>query len=249
MGLLAIDFNHKSYSTAIIKHFTGLNESTISSFNVLPLINLGLEQYDQFANDPLFNDVASTHPSMMLRLKIINTIPQLKLIRNFNQMYSVEEINVFKKEYNTTINELVEAIYPELFPDNKGWDKILVPMTIAVILSDGEIDEKEIKYFEDLFSHKSSQLISKYKKLLLHDNRSFKALVEAFINDSITIADNLGYNKHKLVPVIRKLLLVADSDGQIDMQELECIYKFGQAFGFTREDIVIMVQTQYRLNF
>jgi hypothetical protein len=249
MGLLAIDFNHKSYSTAIIKHFTGLNESTISSFNVLPLINLGLEQYNQFANDPLFNDVASTHPSMMLRLKVVNTIPQFKLIRNFNQIHSVNEINDFKKEYNSTINELIEAIYPELFPDKKGWDQILVPMTIAVILSDGEIDEKEIKYFEDLFLHRSPRLISKYKKILLHDKVGFKELVETFINDSIAFAGNHGYNKHKLVPIIRKLLLVADSDGQIDKRELECIYKFGKAFGFTREDIVIMVQTQYRLSF
>jgi len=247
LGLVANDFNYKAYSTAIIKHFTGLSESTLSNFNILPLIALGLEQYEQFANDPLFNDAASTHPSIMLRLKIINTITQSKLIRHYGQNESLDNINTFKKEYNDIINKLIEGIYPEIFSDKKGWSNILIPMTMAVILADQKIDDRELIYFEELFSSYPRKRIEKYKRLAYNSKGEFEELIQKFVGESIEYGKNHGYNKHRLVPIIRKLLLVADSDGKIEKRELNCIFQFGEAFGFTREDIVILVQTQYRI--
>jgi Zn-dependent protease with chaperone function len=251
MGLVANDFNFKAYSTAIIKHFTGLNESSNSNFNVSPLVNIALKQYDSLANDPLFNDVSSTHPVMPLRVKIINTITQSTLIKNFGKEVSIKTLNNYKKEYNETINKILKGIYPEIFADDLGWYGILIPMAIAVILADDKIDGHEIKIIENICSRNQQNKVEKYRKLLFGKGGkiNFIKIKEELINESISFAKRENYNKHTLVPMIRKLLLVADIDGYIDKRELICIHEFAKHFNFTREEIVILLQTQYQVNF
>ena len=43
-----------------------------------------------------------------------------------------------------------------------------------------------------------------------------------------------------LSPLIRQLLLIAASDG-VELVELETIHKFGQKFGISRMDIILML--------
>ena len=249
IGLIANDFNSKAYSTAIIKHNTGLNDSSTSSFNVSPLVFTALEQYESIANDPLFNEVLSTHPIMPLRVKIINTITKTKLMKNFGESVSMLDFRKFKTDYNELINKTIKGIYPEIFPDIVGYHNIYIPMALAVVLSDGDIKKGEIKALQRIFSKSNSKKIDQYKKVIFTDfikdeNIQYNILIKKFIKESVAFAKKKKYNKHQLVPIIRMLLLIAASDENIDKQELDCIYDFAKEFDFSRSDIVLILNTQ-----
>jgi len=50
-----------------------------------------------------------------------------------------------------------------------------------------------------------------------------------------------GIHKKDIVVMLRNLLLVAASDGKIEKTELNTIYTFSKEFGFSKQDLVLLV--------
>jgi len=250
MGLVANGFNIKAYSTVIIKHFSGLSDSSQSKFNISPLVDIVLRQYDHLANDLFFNDYSSTHPTMPLRVKVINTISQSKLIKYFGEEVSDRLYLEYTKEYNNIINGIIKGIYPELYKDDID-PKILIPMCLAIILADGNIENKELKAFEQIekmFVTDDRHHIDIYKSFIYEGlaDSNFNNVMTDLIKESIERAKRKNLTKHSLVSYIRIFLLIAASDEIIDKNELDCIYSFAREFGFSRSDIVTFIVTQYK---
>ena len=247
IGLVSNDFNHRSYSTALIKYTTGLDDSANSTFSISPLIDIVLKQYNDFADDPYIHDMISTHPIMPLRVKIINEVVDTKLIKHFGDKVSLKNYNIYKKEFNETVNNIIKTIYPELFLENENINEIIILMSIAVVLADKEIHESEDKYIRALLK-KAKKDYTKYTKIIFANENSFSfdEKIEQLIVESIRIVKDKVFDKSLIVPIIRKLLLVASSDGEIVKEELNVIYKFGKNFGIYILEIVQIINTQYK---
>ena len=50
-----------------------------------------------------------------------------------------------------------------------------------------------------------------------------------------------GIHKKDIVVMHRNLLLIAVSDGEIEKTELDTIYTFSKEFGFSKQDLVLLV--------
>lgn len=247
VGLVSNDFNFRSYCTALIKYTTGLDDSSNSTFSISPLLEIVLKQYDDFAKDPYIHDMISSHPIMPLRVKIINEVMNTKLVRNFGEILSLSKIKEYKKEFNDLVNSLVYTIYPEIFLEDDNIQNIIVLMSIAVVLADKEIHETEDKYIKSLLKN-SKKEYSKFTDLIFNKNNdtSFEDKISQLIDESILLTQKKKFNNTMVIPVIRKLLMVASADGEIVMEELKVIYDFAKHFSITKKEIVQIINTQYK---
>ena len=247
-GLVANDFNFKAYSTAIIKHFTGLSDSSNSNFNIVPLVELTLEQFDYLAKDPLYGGDTSTHPLTPLRVKIINSATKTLLIKNYGELFEDEKVDHARKEYNKLINDLIKDIYPEMFPGNFEGSDVLPAMSYAVALSDGILDDKEYRAIKRMLP--KVKTTEDYLKIIKEKEKkqSYKIIVDELVEKSIKTARENNLSKHTLVPIIRVLLVVAASDDEITHEELETIFGFAKAFHFTRHEIVTILKTHNNIH-
>jgi tellurite resistance protein len=248
-GLVANDFNFKAYSTAIIKHFTGLNDSSNSNFNIVPLVELALKQYDYLASDPLYHGDISTHPLTPLRVKIINSATKSSLIKNFGETFGAAEINKAKREYNKLINDLIKDIYPEMFPGSFEGSDVLPAMSYAVALSDGILDDKEYKAIRRMLP--KAKTAEDYLKVIREKEKkqSYKIIVDELVEKAIKTSRENSFSKHTLVPIIRVLLVIAASDDEITIEELNTIFNFAKAFDFTRHEIITILKTHNNIHY
>ena len=248
VGLVSNDFNFRSYCTALIKFTTGLDDSSNSTFSISPLLEIVLKQYDDFAKDPYIHDMILSHPIMPLRVKIINEVMNTKLIRNFGETLSLTKIKGYKKEFNDLVNSLIYTIYPELFLEDEDdhIHNIIILMSIAVVLADKEIHESEDKYIKSLLKNTKKDY-SIFTDLIFKKNNdtSFEDKISQLIDESILITQKKTFNNTMVVPIIRKLLLVAASDGEIVKEELKVIYDFAKHFSITKKEIAQVINTQY----
>ena len=249
IGLVANGFNNKAYSTGLIKHFTGLHDSSQSKLNISPIVNIAISQYDRSVENLFYNDSFSTHPSWYMRVKIINIVTKSKLIKNFGENISNKKYIEYKNEYNKVINEIVRGIYPELFTQDDSWYELLIPLSMAVILADGDIHRREVKAFKQIIEASGFDKVQHYMDIIFNKDPgiSYNKLMSDFVAKSVAFAKKANFSQNSLVPLIRVLLLVAASDERIDLSELECIYSFVEEFGFTREDLVTFIATQYKI--
>ena len=75
---------------------------------------------------------------------------------------------------------------------------------------------------------------------------SFGLLVLTHQSTGIFYPQKKTFNKTMIVPIIRKLLLVAASDGEVVKEELNVIFDFAKHFSITRREIVQIINTQYK---
>jgi len=189
----------------------------------------------------------SSHPIMPLRVKIINEVINTKLIRNFGETLSLSKIKEYKKEFNDLVNELICTIYPELFLEDNDITNVIVLMSIAVVLADKEIHESEDKYIKSLLKNTKKDYSVFTDLIFKKDNdTSFEDKISQLIDESILITQKKTFNKTMIVPIIRKLLLVAASDGEVVKEELNVIFDFAKHFSITRREIVQIINTQYK---
>ena len=249
IGLVSCNLNFKAYSSALIKFTTGINDSRNSSFNLTPLISIVLDQYEKHLKNPNFYDLHSTHPLMPARVKIINEIASSKLLRYFGDEVSDSDFKKYKKEYNERINNILKKTYPEIFPNESKIDRVLIPMSVAVMLADGVIDKGEVSLVEEMID-KSKEDFSKLRSLfpLGKIKEDVSSVRLKFIEESVKLAKDKEFNKSFIVPIIRALIIVAASDGNIDKSEMQTIYLFAKEFGFSKIDIVMLVKTQDVVN-
>lgn len=243
IGLIANDFNSKAYSMALIKYITGLNGKN----NVSPLIDIVLQQYHSYAEDVFFNHANATHPLVPVRVKIINEVAKLPLILNFGKAIPEKEYKRYVTEYNDLINDIVRKIYPEIFPDESIINEVLIPMSVAVMLADNKIDQGEVSLINNMIK-KAHRDFDELKSILSSSEYSnFNRLKSSLIDQSIKTAKKENFDKNLIVPVIRKLIIVAASDGNIETSELNTIFKFAKEFNISKKDIVMMIKTQYKI--
>lgn len=236
-ALIASDFNHSILSRSLIKYETGLN-------NVFgdDMITMALTQYDLIA-DENHQEKISTHPIMPLRIKLINSIIDSKLAHNYGKEVSKEKKAKYITEYNKLIDKYIEGIYPEIVNNNFFRnDKILFKMAVAVALSDEEISPEELKAIHNLTVEKFNPKLEFEKIEKTLEKKGYKNTVTELIAESILLAKKKNKTKNDLSPLMRQLILVANSDG-IEMVELETIDRFGKKFGFKRLDIILMVSS------
>ena len=248
IGLVSNDFNFRAYSSALVKYTSGLDDSANSTFSITPLISLVLKQYDEFAKNPYVHDIISAHPIMPLRVKVINEIVKTKLIRHFGEEVSNQTYTSYKKEFNETLNSLLKPIYPELFLKDNNVEDIIILMSIAVVLADKEIQEPEDKIVKALIKkahHNYSDVINMV--FINPEDLSFDEMIDILIQKSLHISKEETFDDLMLVPIIRKLLIVASSDGEIVKEELTVIYRFAKEFGITKQEIVQIINTQYKI--
>ena len=189
----------------------------------------------------------SSHPIMPLRVKIINEVINTKLIRNFGETLSLSKIKEYKKEFNDLVNELICSIYPELFLEDNDITNVIVLMSIAVVLADKEIHESEDKYIKSLLKNTKKDYSVFTDLIFKKDNdTSFEDKISQLIDESILITQKKTFNKTMIVPIIRKLLLVAASDGEVVKEELNVIFDFAKHFSITKREIVQIINTQYK---
>lgn len=248
IGLMSNDFNYRAYSAALIKYTTGLDDSANSTFSISPLIDIVLKQYDNFANDPYLHDMISSHPIMPLRVKIIKEVVDTKLIKHFGEEVSLSKHKKYKKEFNKKVNNIIKTIYPELFLENDDINDIIILMSIAVVLADKEIHESEDKFIRSLLK-KAKKDYSEYTKLIFmsDDNYSFSKKIQKLTDQAVKIASKKSFDNTFIVPIIRRLLLVAASDGEIVKDELNVIFNFAKLFSISRREIVQIINTQYKV--
>ena len=248
IGLVANEFNYKAYSTALIKHTTGLSDSANSMFSITPLIETVLQQFDKYAENLFFNDLHSTHPLMPVRVKIINTIAKSRLVRYFGQEVSDKDFKVFKAEYNKLVDDIVKTVYPEIYPDETVINEVLMPMSVAVMLADDKIDKNELSLIKSMIN-KSHRDFEELTQLFLKKNKdlSFVEIKNNLIKISVRLAQKKSFDKNLIIPIIRKLIIVAASDGKIEKSELLCIYRFAKEFDVSKQDIVLLIKTQYKV--
>lgn len=236
-ALIASDFNHSILSRSLIKYETGLN-------NVFgdDMITMALTQYDLIA-DENHQEKISTHPIMPLRIKLINSIIDSKLAHNYGKEVSKEKKAKYITEYNKLIDKYIEGIYPEIVNNNLFRnDKILFKMAVAVALSDEEISPEELKAIHNITVEKFNPKRELEKILKTLEKKGYKNTVSELIAESVLLAKKKNKTKNDLSPLMRQLILVANSDG-IEMIELETIDRFGKKFGFKRLDIILMVSS------
>ena len=236
-SLIAGDFNHAIVSRSLLKFTTGLN-------NVFgdDMITMALNQYDLIA-DTAHQEKVSTHPLMPLRIKLINSIIDTDLASNFGKDIGERRKKMMVKEFNETIDQIVFRIYPELIKENFFHNnEILLNMSIAVALADGKISEDELKVINEI-----SQSGFNYKSVLSDiedqvESKGHKKMIRELVQKSVEGAKSDGWTKNDLIPLIRQLLVVSASDGEVDIRELNTIQKFAKEFGFTRIDIVLTLK-------
>jgi uncharacterized tellurite resistance protein B-like protein len=119
-------------------------------------------------------------------------------------------------------------------------------MSIAVVLADKEIHESEDKYIKSLLKNTKKDY-SIFTDLIFKKNNdtSFEDKISQLIDESILITQKKTFNNTMVVPIIRKLLLVAASDGEIVKEELKVIYDFAKHFSITKKEIAQVINTQY----
>ncbi len=255
IGLVSSNFHTRNFSTALIKYATGLSQTGYNEFTISSLIEMELQQYENFAKDPFLYDLQSTHPLMPLRVKIINEISDLKLIQRFGEKVKNSEHDKYRKEFNDSINKLILDIYPEVFPTKDAANDVLILMSIAVILADGIIDVGEIEYMNKLLESPQNKF-EKYTNIIFEKQNSktseqeqvdYTSIINELTYKSVNITKKKSFNRNMVVPIIRKLILVSASDGTICKKELDVIYHFSKEFSISRRDIILILSTQYKV--
>ena len=247
VGLAANDFNFKAYSTALIKSTTGLNASSNSAFSISPLINIVLKQYNGYTDDMFFYNSHTTHPLMPIRVKVINTIANSNLLKHFGKTVSDKDYEKYKKEYDDVINGIIKNIYPEIFPDNNEINSVLIPLAIAVMLSDNKIDEKEISVIRSMIRKSNLDFPELTELFSPAQDINFNKIHDELIMDAVQKTRKNSFHKKLIIPIIRKLIIVAASDGKIEKPELLTIYKYAKEFDISKKEIILLIKTQYKV--
>lgn len=232
----------KILSNALIKYYSSITH--LDSFDMIELL---LDQYDHIAKDVLTSNLA-LHPILPLRIKVIQEISKTQLFKNIGKTVSDKNYNNYRREFEDLIDNIIDAVYPEVISRDIHLDKgLIINMGLAVALADGVIEPAEVKTIENLLGEKINLKKHDLLKEAPFVGDDLQKIITQLIDRSVEICKNENYNKHDLTPMMRFLLGIAASDHSVDLSELKVIYRFGKEFGFSRYEIVIILE-QMHLN-
>lgn len=234
-ALHASDFNPKVFSSAIIKFSSGVH--ALDSFD---LISILLRQYDDLA-ERIHNSDLTPHPVLPLRIKVINEVCRSEMIQYIGKEVTKEKHQQLINDYNNLIDEIVFQINPELFDERRKEDhELYLYVAVAVILSDEKISEEELALIRSL-NHRS-----KDSEVFVNEVREQvkKFGYEQVITENLKLAEHYcrrhQFTNAEVIPVVRFMLHVAATDN-VELSELNTVYRFAQHFNISREEIVVLL--------
>jgi hypothetical protein len=228
---LQITKSYESTAKALIKFTTGI-------MNDVDDVLRDLESHFSQLKHKNQCEVLKEHPLTLLRVLILKSVSEYFIENGWNADTSkVQEI----------INNEMSLIYPEIVYDrNMSNIQITFELGLLVGIADGNIDDNEIKYLKELIYNHQKEFnpveqanmltckinndpeMSAYEKAWVHIKDELPK-----INQSADNIDGLHISS-----IIRNLLTLASSDGEIDCNELRVIYLFAKEYGYSKGDII-----------
>ncbi len=239
LGYVAADRDAASFNSAMIKFTTGIKSDKLELINP-KFIKMVLAQYDEI-NASVYTSMLSSHPITPLRVKLVEEIAKTRLVKNYGRPLN-ESAEPMIAEYNQTIDKVLKDVYPQLFPVEEDQKEIMLNLCLAVTLSDGKVDEKELSFLKrELNLPESTASLMATIKRSVQENKGYIHLVQQLLDKSValTIAKNLDGTQ--IIGLIKKCLAVAKADGKVVDSEIDCIAYYGAKFGIDRLVIIVLL--------
>ena len=240
IGLLTCHRDKAVFFQTMLKYATGLSTPILQDAADY-MFDLVLSQFDELSTS-MFDAVLTTHPLTPLRLKIIQSIADTDLINHFGQTIDQQELIAYKKEFDAIIDNEIRQIYPEMIPSPSGQaDECLFKLCVAVALADGKITQDEVKAIQKIVEQKEkfdTSFIDRVKK----DKRPINEVIEKIVREGVEDVKQCGKSRIEIVGMLRKLLIIAASDGNVDRSELDVIYSFAKEFEISKQELIFLLQ-------
>ena len=237
LGFLACNCDHKAFSYAMLKFTSGLSQKVLDE-NQENLIELFLKQYEDVLQ-ALYDTSLTTHPLTPLRLKVIDALKDLDIVKHFSMDVSQQNLLLYKNQMSQTIDDLVRNIYPEIISERKFVaHELISDLCLAVALSDGYIDQREITAINSI-APGAKQSYVKIKQSM--EKNAPSKLISQIIQNAVTKIKSQKYVKTDILNIIRHMITVAASDKIVKESELQTIYDFSKNFGFNKQELAIIM--------
>jgi len=234
-ALRACDFKPRILATTLIKAYTG-----IKALDSMDLVFVLLDQYDELANSVKTADI-TVHPILPLRIKVLDATRHCEIFKRMGEEVSEKELEDMKLSFNSTIDDIVYKVNPELFDERiKKDDDLFLLAGVAVILSDGNVSQESLVVLTQL------TLTSRDPKEYIEDIQSriggsnYSTVAKELVLEAVEYCKEKELSHNDVVAVIKFMLQVSVSDG-IKLEELKTIYAFASHFNISKEEIVILL--------
>ena len=231
--LLALQLtkNYESTASALIKFTTGIMKDADEVLR-------DLESHFSQLQANHHCEALKEHPLTLLRVLILKRV---------SEYFDRNGWNADSSKVQVIINKEMSLIYPEIvFDRNSDNISLTFELGLLVGIADGEIDDDEIKYLEQLMysQHRSFSITERARELTckINDEKGLTIEEKAWQHINIVMPDIIerakAINGLHISSIIRNLLTLAASDGQIDCNEMKVVYLFAKEFNYSKEDII-----------
>jgi uncharacterized tellurite resistance protein B-like protein len=240
IGFLTCHRDKDVFFQTMLKYATGLSTPVLQDAADY-MFDLVLAQFDELSTS-MFDAVLTTHPLTPLRLRIIQSVTDSDLINHFGQTIDQQELIAYKEEFDDIIDNEIRQIYPEMIPSTSGEaDECLFKLCVAVALADGKITPDEVEAIKKIVEQKGkfdTSFINRVKK----DKRPINQIIENVVREGVEDVKQCGKSRIEIVGMLRKLLIIAASDGRVDRSELDTIYSFAKEFDISKQELIFLLQ-------
>ena len=240
IGFLSCHQDSDAFYNTLLKYTTGLS-TPVLRHAAGQMVNLMLAQFNELSTS-MFDAILTTHPVIPLRLKIIQAISEANLVKHFGQTVDKQQLVAYQQEFDTIIDNEIKQIYPEMIPSaTSEADNDLFTLCIAVALSDGKITREEVIAIRNILEQKED-FDEAFIKSIQQDKRDLNIVIDEIVRKAVENVKQNGKSRIEIVGMLRKLLMVAASDGNVDNRELDTIYSFAREFNISKEELVFLLQ-------
>jgi uncharacterized membrane protein YebE (DUF533 family) len=240
IGFLTCHRDKDVFFQTMLKYTTGLSTPVLQDAANY-MIDLVLAQFDELSTS-MFDAVLTTHPLTPLRLKIIQSVADSNLINHFGQTVDRQTLIAYKEEFDSIIDNEIRQIYPEMISSTSDQvDECLFRLCVAVALADGKITQDEVATIQNILEQKETfdtSFIDRVKQ----DKRPINEIIEKIVRKGVEDVKQSGKSRIEIVGMLRKLLIIAASDGNVDRSELDTIYSFAKEFGISKQELLFLLQ-------
>ena len=240
IGFLSCHQDSDAFYNTLLKYTTGLSTPVLRHTSN-QMVSLMLDQFNELSSS-MFDAILTTHPVIPLRLKIIQAISEANLVKHFGQRVDKQELTTYQKEFDSIIDNEIKQIYPEMIPSASGeTDDDLFTLCIAVALADGKITREEVVAIRNILDQKE-EFDETFIKRIQQDRRGINVKIDEIVGKAAENVKQSGKSRIEIVGMLRKLLMVAASDGTVDKNELDTIYSFAKEFEISKEELIFLLQ-------